>query len=569
MTQQDIDRIDKIYQQKYGAAPTQAAPISGNSLSDEINKKLQEKEAQSKQQEQQNRGILGNLWEGVKETVTQPARALQQIGETIGTVGADEETKKKVHEFLQAGAKYNPAGLGEPIKNLEQGAGVVTQAAANLATPFAVTPLGMGIQGAVLGGGKAMEEEKGAGDVALAAGTQGVASAALGKIMQVGGGIVGKGVNAVKEELKPVFKKLAPYFTGVSKKELGIAFEQYPRITAEKLRILNDAATPEDAASLLKSDALSKVRSVVERAQKNAGNAFETGIQQIEKKFPDASGDISKIGRSILQKQERFGKPLTADAKTALKAVQEVVQQPRENTIGGMRTLLTDIWDIVEQSEQGSPAQRMALDVWKQTRQQLSDITNKEIDPIMNAYANFLEKKAALKPAWGSNVQEDTARNFVSQITGTSKTAAKDALIEMEKTAGVHGTAGSTIPELTINRLMKRLGVDQKITGSRLAELVVGAGILGGANAIGGAIGGEKGRGVAQLGGAALVTHALAPKVISDVLLSEVAPNATSAFRKKLGEIIQNPMTAQALFRLLRGASGEANPAETSDLKSQ
>lgn len=514
--------------------------------------------------------VISGIGSALKEVVAQPNRALQQIGTGIGDYAASKiklPYAKEIASSLGFTKENAPAidaafknGV-EPTKSVEQGVGQALQAGANLATPFVRNPIGMGIQGAVLGAGKAMEEEKSAGDVALSGTVQGLASAALGKILNVSGTLVGQGYDAVKtraaQSIKPVFEKLAPWFTGASKKELDIAFKQFPELTAGKLKVLTDAASPEDAESILRTEALDKVNSVISKAKGVAEDRFQTAIDAVKNKYPNATGDLARVGRFLNSQLPKFGKPVTADEKMALDSLAAVVKSPREATIDGFRTLLSDTWNIVERTEPGTPARRAATAVWGEARKELSSMTGGTIDPAMTAYSSFKTHQDLLRPAWSSAVNENTARNFVNGLTGSAKTASRDALRALEVMAGVHGKAESAIPELTITRLIRKLGVDQKITGSRLAEIMVAGGLLGSAGVIGEVVGGEKGKTVAQAGAALIFTKALAPSAISNVLLSELksagADVSTSAARQWLGRIMQDPKTAQVLLKMLSG----------------
>ena len=458
--------------------------------------------------------------------------------------------------------EISPAKIGTDIAEQQKGAGMFGKETERtigtgmqigaFAAPAGVA--GAAVGGALMGAGSAMEQEKSAGDVALSGAIGGVTGAVTGKATEFLGNLVGKGKQAAYDALKPVAKKLTA-FTGLSKKEATLAFDEFPEITAEKLNIVKNAADPADAEAQLQSDLLGKVRSTYQRAKEKVGSDFQSAIEEVQSKYADATADIPGVAKKVMDNLPKFGKPATADETSALTGVLEILREPREYTVQGTRTLLSDLHSFADRLEEGTPAKRAAMSAWNDTRQELSKMTNGEIDPAMKAYSDFLEQSDALKPVWSQATKENQARTFVQNLTSTAKTASRDAVKYMEGIApDVEGK--SVVPELTIHKLVKKLAVDQKVTGSRLGELLLAGGIYTAGGSVGELIGGEKGKQVAEVTAGLVAGHALAPSQISKVLLSgleESGVKTTGVFRQKMATLISDPKTAQVLLRLLQG----------------
>lgn len=485
------------------------------------------------------------IFSAVAETAVQPARFLEKTGKAIGMIGLSEEQKQRT-EALMGGEKAYRTG--------KEVVGGAIQAAANLSTPFVGGAGKLALQSAALAGGKALEEDKSMTDVALHSAVGAIGGALLGGATKYTGTLIQKGTKGVSElaskSLKPIAEKIAPYFTGVSKKELDIAFKQYPEKTAANFQILKDAATPQEAESVLRSSLLAKSRAVYQKAKQNVQQTFESGISALNKQFPEARADIPKVAKGVMEELPRFGKPVSADETQALESVLQTLREPREYTIDGTRTLLTDLWGLVERTEQGTPARKAATSAWKGVRQELSTMTKGKADKTLKVYSDFLDKSDELKPLWSENVTEDTARNFVANLTSSNKTASREALHELEKASGER-----VLPDIDIYRLSQKLAVDQKLTGSRMTEMLLASGVYGVGGGLGEAIGGEKGKAIGQGLGVALGAHALAPSAISNILLSEMKAAAvpvSNVARAKIGKMIADPKMAQVIMRAIQ-----------------
>ncbi len=518
-------------------------------------------------------GFLGSIGRGIADIALQPARFLERGGKAIGEVGfnlmhpektdAERETHRKaVDEYLGPGIQEQVGGkeyATPSYKNVEEFAGGALQAGANLATPIVGGVGKLALQGAALAGGKAMEENKSAGEVALSSVIGGGGAALLGKGSEIAGKLVSKGVAGVKEAavqaLKPVAKKLAPYLTGISKSEFNTAFNKHPELTSETLKILQEAGDQTEAEGILRGRLLDRARTIASGAKKTVGDAFDSAITAVKNEFPDATGDIHRVVTDFNKKMPRFGQPANEGEATALRSVKEIMTEPREYTIDGMRTLLQDLHAFAGRTDQGSPARRAAMSAWADVRGELSKTTNGKIDPAMKAYSELMDDLLEVAPVWSESVSEDVSRNFVKNLAGTEKTAALEALQRLGKRVGEDMT-----PDIIINRIAKKLAVDQKITGSRMGELLGAGALLSVGGTVGEAVGGEKGKNIAQTGAALLGAKALAPSALSKIILSNLDTQGVkmaSGLRGQFAKLLENPATIQAILHAVQGGPDE------------
>lgn len=506
--------------------------------------------------------LLKTLLKSAADVVLQPARFLERTGKAIGTFGMSDNTKAKVEQTLGPGLQQRIGGEEYATPAYKTGGeflGGAVQTAANLATPFALNPAGMALQSGALSAGKTLEEGGNAKDAAIS----GAFGTALGYGVGRFGPIVGKAVGTpIKETafkvIRPIAKKIAPMFTGATKQELAMAFDEFPEITLRNLEIIKNAPSKQEAEATLRSTLLKNVKTVVREANDAMEAKFGNKIDFLNKKYSEARANVPGIALSIKNQLPKFGQPLTDDETRALEAVLKTLQNPQEYTLSGARVLSSDLWSIVQRTEQGTPARRAAQSAWAQLRDEMSRMTKGEIDPLFKEYAKFKTNYLNLKPVWGERVNEDTARNFVANLSSNSKTAARDALVELEKLAGLEGKAS---PEITLYRLAQRLAKDEKITGSRLTDILGAGALVYGGGAAGELIGGDTGSTVGSTIGILFGAKMLSPSVISDILLAESKSAGTMiapALREKLSEILSNPLTAQVIMRAINRISEES-----------
>lgn len=514
--------------------------------------------------------ILGGFARGLGDIVLQPARALSQLGKFIGTLGLTPEQKAKVDAFYGPGLQERVLGstYAEPTPTTgEQAAGIALKAAGNLAVPFATNPLTMGLQGAAMGAGQAMENNKSAGSVALEAGLTGVGSAILGHILNVGGAVVGRGLSAAAPEIQkafmPIADKLGPLLTGTTRQEFDTAFKEAPHILVDYINTVKDAGSPAEAEGVLQGKLLSNVQAIASAAKTKEGAAFQTALDTFKTAHPDVTVDIHAAGQKLIDRGlGEFGHPINADETAALETVKKIIQQPREYSVDGARTLLQDLYAVSQRLESGSPAERLATQAWADVRSELTKATASvdggALDAAMARYSNFKDVTAQLKPINAAN--EDTARAFVRNLAGTNKTASREALVELQKMAG--DGAPEATQSIQIYNLMKRLVATGKITGSRVQDVMVSGGAVAGLGALG-SLFGPVGATVGHTLGSLLAIKTMAPSTITSVMLSEFKAAGipvTNAIRGALEQAIKNPTLRQAIIDETVNAVDPVNP---------
>lgn len=533
--------------------------------------------------EKREPSMLESFGRGLADIALQPARFIERAGKALGNVGAKfgeqiytlrtgkeftQEQRDKVRmqtdeilgpglqqrgaEFLlgkdQAGEYATPA-----YKNTQEVVGGGLQAAANLATPLVGSVPGMALQGAAVAGGKALENNRPLSEAAFDATVGGVASAALGSLLGVGGAVIGRGFRAAAPEIARVFKpiadKLGPTLTGTTRQEFSTAFKQAPHVLLDYLNTVKNAGSPAEAEGILQGRLVENIRKLVGEAKTVEGNAFKQAADTFNKSFPDVKVDVHASANRLLDDLPQFGLPRNADEEFALTQVQKILQKPREFTVDGTRTLLQDLFAFADGLEEGSPAERLAMKAWADVRDELAKATKAAdggaFEQAMARYSNFKDQTNQLRQLNSKN--EDTVRSFVRNLSGTNKTASRDALIKLQEMSGLDEDAAASIQ---IYNLMKRLAADGKVTGSRMQDVMLSGGMVSGA----GAIGSLFGPGGAALGatlGSLLSAKALAPATITNVMLSEIRAAGipvTNQTRQLLEQVIKNPALRQAVI---------------------
>jgi hypothetical protein len=511
--------------------------------------------------------LLKTAVKGIGDIVLQPARALEQLGKFIGTLGLSEEQKKKVDEYLGPGAQERALGSGYSTptpKTGKEAGGIALQAGANLSVPFATSLPAMAAGGAAYAGGKALEEGKSAGAATFDALLGGAGSAALGSLLNVGGSVIGRGFRAAAPEIlktfKPIIDKIGPAFTGTSRKEFDTVFKDSPHVLLDYLNTIKGSGSPGEAEGLLQGRLLENVKTVMGKAKEVEGTAFSDASKLFNDSFPDVKVDIDAVGNRLLEKMPRFGLPRNADEQFALNQVQKIIQEPREYTVDGARTLLQDLFAFADGLDSGSPAEKLAMEAWADVRQELAKATTAvdggAFEAAMARYSNFKDQATQLKQV--NNANEDTARSFVRNLAGTNKTASRESLEALAEMAGIDDAMNS----IEVYRLMKKLILDGKITGSRVADI----GLATAAPLALGTIGSMFGPGGEKVGytlGTLLTIKALAPSTITSVMLSELKAAGipvTSEIRKALEEAIKNPAVRQAIINETVNSVNEKEP---------
>lgn len=544
-----------------GSQPTSVPLLGTGSLPDSF------EELQKKYQPEEKPGILKSLGRGIADIALQPARALEQIGKFFGTLGLNEEQKKRVDEFMGPGIQERVLGktYATPTpKDARQTAGIALKAGANLATPFATSIPAMALQGAAASAGSALEEGRSnmsvVGEGLFGAG----ASAILGKLINTGGAVVGRGLagakNEIAQSLRPLADKIGPTLTGTTRKEFDMAFKEAPHIFVDYLNTIKGAGTIADAEGLLQNRLLTNAKTIFKDATKVEGDAFETAIKGFNEAHPDVRVDVHAVANRLKGEMPAFGRPRNADEKFALEEVQKIIQEPREYTVDGTRTLLQDLYAFADGLETGSPAERLAMKAWKDVREELTKAAkatgDDTLDSAMARYAEFKELQQQLKPI--NAVNEDTARSFVRNLAGTNKTASREALIRLAEIADNN----EAIPAIDVYRLMSRLTATGKITGSRVQDIMISGTAISTLSALGGAIAGPPGAALGTAAGGIIAGKALAPSTVTNIMLSNLRAagiKPTSAVRQALEKILNDPTWRQGILNALQGQNEPQN----------
>lgn len=531
--------------------------------------------------------IAGAL-NAITSTVTQPNQALQSIGTGLGRAAETSlETGPLagVNKALLPARKAVAGALGitsetqkafetgaTPTTSLEQGAGQALQAGANLATPIAMEtgPLGLGLQGAALEAGQAMEQNKSASEVAMAGLGGGATGVALGKAGEIGGKVLKEGVVPVaKDALRQVF----PILTNIPKGEMDWAIKNADKVLP-KMQAVAQATEHGDVAaseSALRKDLHDTAKSVYEAAKKSVGDKFEAGIQKITQKYPDAQGSLSAIrgtfnkiiqlergrmetgfesvGRRGVKRTEQIVLPADEEGTKLVNEFMPVLQQHTDASVQGLRDLKSKIFDYMEGTDQGTKARRIFTQLWGEVDNELNRITNGEMKPLNEMYSKFKDTALELKPIWSDKVKEDTSRNFVASLENVSKGGSLDAMKAMEKEAGM---PNAVTDELKATKIAKKFNWDKAPAGSRIRDQIVSAlfGTAGGT--IGQMVAGPFGAGIGASAGWALGLNATSPKFLSQFIFDEAKKQGIKVpGRAFLSKALENPALQEIILRAL------------------
>lgn len=546
-----------------GSQPLQSAqpsfpssvPLPGK---DSLPSSIDELEASFKEPEKP--GILKSIGRGIADIALQPARALEQIGKFFGTLGLSEEQKKRVDEFMGPGIQERAFGetYATPTpKDARQTAGIALKAGANLATPFTTSIPGMALQGAAAAGGTALEEGRSnmsvAGEALFGAG----ASALLGKLINTGGAVVGRGFagakNEIAQSLRPLADKIGPTLTGTTRKEFDMAFKEAPHIFVDYLNTVKGAATAADAESLLQNRLLTNARTIFNDAKKIEGDAFASSMKAFNEAHPEVRIDIPAVTERVLKAQPDAYFASEVEEKS-INEVKRLLQKPRDGSVDSTRAMLQDLYGFSERLEPGSSAERLALDAWQEVRDELTRVANatgdNTLDVAMGRYSDFKDLSNQVKQLNAAN--EDTARSFVRNLAGTNKTASREALVKLSEIAG----SNEAIPAIDVYRLLSRLTASGKVTGSRVQDIMISGSIIPTLSTLGSFVAGPPGAALGTAAGAVIAGKAMAPSTITDIMLSNLRSagiKPTSAVRQALEKIINDPTWRQGILNALQG----------------
>lgn len=532
-------------------------------------------------------GITNALIRSAYGVISQPAKAQQQVGTGIGEHLAEaiprSKTELAIEKWIDSKigiTKENaPAikaafeGGVKPSDSVESAVGSEVQAAANLATPLTLESgaLGFGLQGAALGAGKAMEEDKGIGSVALQGAVGGVVSAAVGGATEFAGNLVGKGLasakSAITDTLKPWLEKMAPAALNMTKKEIATMTGDMAPKVAENLSIIKDAPSTEEGLATLKEKTLTKLQSVYGAAKKVAQDTYAAAKDNILQKFGGQQGSregilgafqqILKEGRADVSStfkkvagsyKEDFtvATPNPAD-QGILQNLWNTMKEHEDFSTQGLFDLKAKIGQYVDSAEQGSTSERTAYLMWDEVDKELSRVTKGATDTMNSSYKAFKDAANNVKPLWRQGITEDSARNFVNNIMNAAKGGSLSALKKLEAMAGQEGEGVAEVQASKFaQKVMGRIG--QKAT----TKLATTGALVAGGSAIGGAIAGPNGAKIGaalgSLAGGALVS----PEIITNAILKQVEDQGATVASSAISKLIAEP-TVENFMSLFKG----------------
>lgn len=502
-------------------------------------------------------GIFSRLGKGVMDVALQPARFLERAGKQIGTIGLSPEQKKRYEEYVGPGLQESMLGkeYATPgYETLGQTAGGALQTASNLATPFVGSIGKIGLQGAALAGGKALEEKKDIGDAGTEAILGGSLSALTAGALKGAGSLVSKGIKpAVSKAARATVQKVMPYLTNIPKSDLNWA-KDFSYIVQPKMKVVAEAIKnnePEAAEDVLRSELLNTSRIVFNRAKQTAEKNYDEAVSGLAQKYAANRGSLEGMKESVRSLAKEAGEAVTADEEKAVNALIKTVDEHVDDTIPGFIALKRKLWPIMERTEQGTPARRTASLVYKKIDDELKSMTNGEIAPINKAYSEFKDAAFEVKPIWSESVKEDSARNFVTSLTGKAKTGSMAAVKKLEQLAG---TGDNFAKEIKATRIAKSLNWEKAPPGSRMRDILVSNIIGSPVAALGAAVGGVPGALIGQAVGAGIGAKVTSPQYLSRFIFDEAEKQGvkmTPEIQRAIGAAISNPQFAQVMTRAL------------------
>lgn len=509
-----------------------------------------------------------SLVSGLTDTVRQPARAMQQFGEAVGTYGQSEDTKRKVHEFIMSGSEMNPAGVGEPVQNAEEAAGVGLQTAANLATPFIRNPLTMAAQGAALTAGKEMENDGSARDVATSGIVGGLTSAAVGKLTDIAGNLVSGG-----------FKKLADAVGktkyGLSDAEIGTIRKQ-PKIVEDYLNRLSsagdDVVAQTRARQGIETDIYDQARDSWSKYADTAGKQYEKDMASHAKNIiPNMpSPDRSALRNDIVDLADQWGieaipvaqgRVTTEGGTDAQRAmIEKLFHKVKKagtdtSTITGeigwdqLNGLRKDVGNLYETVGKNDPEKKILDNFYAKVKEHMMSLSNDPaaVQKTFDAYKQFIENKASFK-------QLSSGKN--------DPMAMRQGYLElMRSLSGQKGTGdlASTVGEISRASGASPDDLMYKIHGLELAEKLSGVRSAGTAGAMAeDAIKSAMKNNLPTLGQLpTLAVKSMAEgaldKTFINSLFNQVKPGMTSQTRKAIGAFLEDPTVQTLIAKRMSG----------------
>lgn len=498
---------------------------------------------------------------GLADIVLQPARFIERSGKAIGTLGLSPEEKMKYEEFnAKSGGGLQEKVLGKEYatpayKNAQEVAGGAIQTAANLATPAIGGVGGLIAQGAAVSGGKSLEEGKDVTEAGTDALIGGAISGATAGLLKGAGKVVEKGVKAVTNDAaREVVKKTFPFLTNISKNDTKWATENAYRVVPKMKAVAEAVKAGEDSGAIestLRSDLLNTAKNVFSRAKQTAEKNYDDAVKQVVAKNPTAKGSLEAMRGSVRALAKEAGEAVTPDDEFALNALYKTIDNHSDDSVKGFIGLKRKLFPIIERTEQGSPARRLANLMYDEVDQELDRMTKGAMKPINQAYKEFKDAAFEVKPLWSEMAKEDTQRNFVAGLGGQAKTGSMAAIKKLEQMAN---TGDNLAQEIRATRIAKAMNWEKAPTGSRMRDILISNLIGAPFAAVGGALAGVPGAIVGQGVGAGVGSKLTSPQVLSKYLFEDLTKQGVKLpgeVQQAIGKALQNPQFMQVLIRAI------------------
>lgn len=533
--------------------------------------------------EPKKEGLLKSIGKGILDVALQPARFLERGGKYIGTLGLSPEQKSKVDQYLGSGLQERVGGKEYATPTYETGKqflGGGIQAAANLATPFALSPARMAVQGAALSGGKALEENKTFGEAGKEAVLGGVLGYGLGKGGEIVGNTIGKGLNTT-------FKK-AIDFIGKSGRNLTDAefgtIRAVPKIVEEYFNKLSsvgdDIVKQQQARQGIEDSIFDTARDVWTSYAKEAGNKYSSEMAShaanvIDNMPPIAKSDFvnslvniaKESGAEINFSKGKIGSTTgaTGDTRAVIEKIYNKIKSSsgsKLSVVGDLKwpeldMLRKDIGILYDSVTPNSPEKKILDSFYNDVKNKMMSVSKdpSAVQSTFDSYKQFLDEKAAFKKLTSGKSDPTAIRQGYLELsralTGQKGTG------EMSKAMAAAEMSGKLKPNELAYRL-QALDLASKLSKVRNVGTTERMWETGTANALEG----KMPTGIVDLAakGLSWTAKGVADKRFMKNLFKEAGVELSDNNAKIIGKIIANPKTAQILLRIIQSMDNENKP---------
>lgn len=525
-------------------------------------------------------GFFGSLVKGVADIALQPARFLEKAGKQIGEIGLTEEQKQKFESYMGPGIQERFAkdvGLSEETqKDLsttrayrtgKETLGGALQAGANLATPFVGGIGGMTLQSAALAGGKTLEEGGTAGEALMSGAIGGATGAVLGKA----GEAIGKGLST---GFKGIIENVGRIGRGLTKAEMG-TIKTVPKITEGYYQKLvgagDDLVKQQQARQEIEEGIFDTARDVWNTYTKKAADQFNKDMVAHAKVNlrPDAPkisrgelvDDLKSLAEDMDGNAQIFqGKFVTEGGVESERAMLGRLYAKIKKSIGedsitgelgfsGLDKLRRDIGELYDSAHSGTPEKAMLDNFYGNLKKRMSEMTKdpEALQATFDAYRQMLEEKSVFKKLTSNKSDPAAVRQGYLELT-RALTGQKGTGEMAKSVASAEEAAGLKPNELAYR--LQALDLASKLSGTRnvaTTERMLETGIKGA----------ESGKVPESLTGLGIKAVGYGAKKLLDKkfmrnLFQEAGVKVGPSKLASLGKIIENPKTAQVLFRALQ-----------------